>query len=157
MKTLQQGLVILTILLTASCKKETTQKVRTLEMKVNGVNWTATKNIAGYYNTASGGITITGQTADESISLTRDSISGFGTFAIPRGNINGLFLKNGSLMPFTASSSASNSHGSVRFFNRINDNALANYENIEADFSGVLYNSFHTDSVVITDGKLRYQ
>ena len=138
------------------CKKENEEKVLTLEMKINGVRWVAAKNVAGLYNTSTNGINITGQTGDELVSVSRDNVTGNGTYAIPSGNMNALVLKGGSVLPYTASSSKIKSHGSVTVLSQ-SSSAISYIKNIEADFSGVLYDSFGTDSVVITEGKLRYQ
>jgi hypothetical protein len=147
---------VLSMLVLNACKKENTDKVLTLEMKINGVRWVAAKNVAGLYNTSTNGINITGQTGDELVSVSRDNVTGNGTYAIPSGNMNALVLKAGAVLPYTASSSKVKSHGSVTVLSQTSS-AISYIKNIEADFSGVLYDSFGTDSVVITEGKLRYQ
>ncbi len=139
-----------------SCKKDEIEKTFTLEMKVNGVQWTATKNIAGIYNTSTNGINITGEKGDELIALKSDNVTGTGTYTIPNVTMNALVLKAGSVLPYTVSSSKVKSHGSVTVLS-VSNSAVSNIKNIEADFSGVLFDSFSNDSVVITEGKLRYQ
>ncbi len=150
------AIMVLGAILLNGCKKDNEEKVLTLEMKVNGVRWVAAKNVAGLYNTSTNGINITGQTGDELVSVSRDNVTGNGTYAIPSGNMNALVLKGGSVLPYTASSSKVKSHGSVTLLSQ-SSSAISYIKNIEADFSGVLYDSFGTDSVVITEGKLRYQ
>jgi hypothetical protein len=154
-KTILTALVVSLAFLNA-CKKEEVKKDFTLEMKVNGVLWTATKNIAGLYNTSTNGINITGQKGDETIGLSRDNVTGSSSYTIPTGSMTALILKAGTVIPYSANSSKPKSHGSVTFLTQ-SPSAVSNIKNIEADFSGVLYDSFNTDSVVITQGKLRYQ
>lgn len=148
--------MVFSAMLLNGCKKDNVEKELTLEMKVNGVRWVAAKNVAGLYNTSTNGINITGQTGDELVSVSRDNVTGNGTYAIPSGNMNALVLKGGVVLPYTASSSKVKSHGSVTVLSQ-SSSAISYIKNIEADFSGVLYDSFGTDSVVITEGKLRYQ
>ena len=148
--------MVFSAMLLNGCKKDNIEKELTLEMKVNGVRWVAAKNVAGLYNTSTNGINITGQTGDELVSVSRDNVTGNGTYAIPSGNMNALVLKGGVVLPYTASSSKVKSHGSVTVLSQ-SSSAISYIKNIEADFSGVLYDSFGTDSVVITEGKLRYQ
>lgn len=150
------AIMVLGAILLNGCKKDNVEKVLTLEMKINGVRWVAAKNVAGLYNTSTNGINITGQTGDELVSVSRDNVTGNGIYAIPSGNMNALVLKGGSVLPYTASSSKVKSHGSVTLLSQ-SSSAISYIKNIEADFSGVLYDSFGTDSVVVTEGKLRYQ
>lgn len=154
MKTI--SVLVFSAVLLSACKKENEERKLTLEMKINGVLWVAEKNIAGLYNTNTNGINITGQKGDELISVFKDNVTGEGSYTIPSGNINALISKSGSILPYTASSSKPSSHGSVTILSQTST-AVSYIKDIEAEFSGVLYDPFNMDSVVITEGKLRYQ
>ena len=149
-------LLLVAMVFINGCNKDEDEKDFTLEMKVNGVLWTATKNIAGLYNISTNGINITGQKGDENIGLSRDNVTGLGTYAIPSGSLTSLMLKSGVVLPYSANSLRPQSHGTVTVLS-ISASALSDIKNIEADFSGVLYDTFNTDSIVITEGKIRYQ
>ena len=92
-KTISILLLLATVFING-CNKDEDEKDFTLEMKVNGVLWTATKNIAGLYNISTNGINITGQKGDENIGLSRDNVTGLGTYAIPSGTLTCLVLND---------------------------------------------------------------
>ncbi len=151
--------VIATLIGLNACKKDegtSGSKDYTLEMKVNGTLWTAEKNQAGSYIPSRKSISLTGQKGDEIILLNRDSITSTGTYNMPSGSITVHYIKNGALKIYTLSSSKPKSHGSVTLLSLTNS-PLPDGQYPEANFDGVLYDSFNADSIVVTEGKLRYQ
>lgn len=144
------------VLINACNKDEKNEKVFSLEMKVDGVLWTAAKNQAGSYSSGNKKLSLTGQKGDEIINLNRDSVNLNGTYVMPGGSITVNYIKGGSLRIYSLSASKPNTRGSVTL-KTLNDSGIPNVQYPEADFSGVLYDSFNADSIVITEGKLRYQ
>lgn len=139
-----------------ACKKEEIkEKSFSLEMKVNGVLWTATKNQSGLYTPSSGELILGGQKGEEIINLNRDSVNLNGQFTMPSGNISVLYMKGGSLKMYTLSESKPNTNGSVTL-KTINESGIPNIKYPEVDFSGILFDNFNVDSIIITEGKLRY-
>jgi hypothetical protein len=144
------------VLINACNKEENSKKSFTLEMKVDGVLWTAAKNQAGLFTPSTGKLSFTGQKGDELVSLNKDSVALNGTYAMPSGSITVLYTKGGSLISYSLSSSKPKTKGSVTL-KSLNESGVTNVQYPEADFSGVLYDIFNADSIVITEGKLRYQ
>ncbi len=147
----------------SACKKNnSSSKQFTLEMKVNGTMWTATKNQVGLYDSQDKSISISGETDNDLFRLTKDAgVTGVGTFALPSGNMS-LFIGTGAAQKqYTIFNASPKARGSVTLLNTTPNSSglssLANTYYPEADFSGVLYQVLGTDSVVITEGKLRYQ
>lgn len=160
-KTVLTAIVLSLVFLNACKKEEASRKEFTLEMKVNGVLWTAAKNQAGLYNTTEKKLTFTGQKGDDIFQLSKDSMNGLGTYNLPSGTIT-LFLGTGAAQKqYSLSSSKPKTRGSVTLLTTTSNGtglaSLANQEYPEANFSGVVYDAFSVDSVVITEGKLRYQ
>jgi len=75
---------------------------------------------------------------------------------MPSGSITVNYVKGGSLKIYTLSASQPKTKGSVTL-KTINESGIPNVKYPEVDFSGVLYDPFNADSIVITEGKLRYQ
>lgn len=147
--------LLFTSLLIASCKKEESKKDYTLEMKVNGVLWKATKSQVGLLRRSDGYMSISGETATDVFGFTKNTgVTGVGSYQIPAGNFNFIYVKDGvqKIYGWTSTPKLVNIN-----ITKIIGPPVLNFENIEADFSAVAYDQFGTDSVVITDGKLRYQ
>lgn len=149
-------ILLFSLLTVVGCKKEDDkEKDHTIEMKVNGVLWKATKNQVGILRRSDGYMSIGGQTETDNFILSKSTgVSGLGTYQIPAGSFNFIYVKNGvqKIYGWTSTYKLIN----VNITNVIGPVVLG-FENIEADFSGVAYDQFGTDSVVITEGKLRYQ
>lgn len=147
---------LFSLLAIVGCKKEVEkEKDHTLEMKVNGVLWKATKNQAGILRKSDGYMSFTGQTETDNFIISKSTgVFGIGTYQIPTGNFNFIYVKDGVQKIYGWSSTRKEIN--VEITNVIGPVVLG-YENIEADFSGVAYDQFGTDSIVITEGKLRYQ
>lgn len=144
------------VLINACNKEENAEKSFTLEMKVDGVLWTAAKNQAGLFTTSTGKLSVTGQKGDELFNLSKDSLALNVTKAMPSGSITMNYLKGGNLRIYTLSASKPKTKGSVTI-KTLNESGVPNVQYPEVDFSAVLYDLLDVDSIVITEGKLRYQ
>lgn len=156
-------LIFVSIAFLSACKKDSnTKKSFTLEMKINGVLWTATKDQAGIYNTQTKRINIGGAKGDETFVFSRDTVNGVGTYSLPSGAMTMIISTGSSRFPYSVSSSNPRSRGSLTLLNSTASSTTGNpnidaMERPEANFSGVLFDTFNLDSIIITEGKLRYQ
>lgn len=150
--------IVFSFVLINACKKEEEkEKSFLLEMKIDGVLWTATKNQTGLYTPSSGKLSLTGQgTGDEIINLNRDSVNLNGTYAMPTGTITVNHIKGGTLRIYSLSASQPRTRGSLTL-KTINESRIPNVKYPEVDFSAVLFDGFNVDSIIVTEGKLRYQ
>lgn len=149
------GLLLFTSLFIAGCKKEDTKKEYTLEMKVNGVLWKATKGQAGLLRRSDGYLSVSGQTETDNFGFSKSTgVTGVGRYQIPTGNINFIYVKDGVQKIYGWASTYKLVDINLT---KVTGPIVLGFENIDLDFSAVAYDQFGTDSVVITDGKLRYQ
>jgi hypothetical protein len=144
------------VLINACNKEENSEKTFTLEMKVDGVLWTAAKNQAGIFTPSTGKLSLTGQKGDEIVNLNKEALALNVTSAMPSGTMTVNYTKGGNLRIYSLSASKPKTKGSVTL-KTLNDSGVANVQYPEVDFSGVLYDLLDVDSIVITEGKLRYQ
>jgi hypothetical protein len=144
------------VLINACNKEENADKSIILEMKVDGVLWTATKDQAGLFTPSTGKLIIGGQKGDELFSLSKESLALNVTSAMPSGSITMNYLKGGNLRIYSLAASKPKTKGSVTL-KTLNESGVPNVQYPEVDFSGVLYDFLDVDSIVITEGKLRYQ
>ena len=157
MKKVTLAAILFSFILINACNKEdSNEKSFTLEMKVDGVLWTAAKNQTGIFTPSTGKLSLTGQKENEIINLNRDSLTLNATSTMPSGSITVNYVKGGSLKIYTLSASQPKTKGSVTL-KTINESGIPNVKYPEVDFSAVLYDAFNADSIVITEGKLRYQ
>jgi outer membrane biogenesis lipoprotein LolB len=84
-------------LIISSCKKEDgKEKDYTLEMKVNGVQWKATKNQTGLFRRSDGYLAVSGQTETDNFGFSKSSgVTGVGAYQIPAGSFNFIYVKDG--------------------------------------------------------------
>jgi len=160
-RTILTAMIISMAFLNACKKEDASKKTFSLEMKINGVLWVAAKNQSGIYSTSVKSLSFTGQRGDDIFNFAKDTVTGVGTYAMPSGNIALILGSGSSQKQYNLNSSKPKSRGSVSFLNSSPNQtglpSLASIEYPEVNFSAVLFDAFNVDSVVITEGKLRYQ
>ena len=156
MKKIILTVVALSLVMINACTiEEIKGKVFSLEMKVDGALWTAEKYQIGLYTPSSGELILGGQKGEEIINFHRNSVNLNGPFTMPSGNISISYMKGDSLKVYLLSESKPNTNGSVTL-KTINESGMPNIKYPEADFSGILFDISNLDSIIITEGKLRY-
>lgn len=158
MKTNILALAFTALIFITACKKEEKEKDYSLELKIDGTAWVAEKNQSGVYSTNDKILTFGGEKENDDVFLASfTNVTNTGNYYIPSSGTINLTLHDGvgGLKIYT--SNKPDAHFELDFYNRIEEGSVFGLEYVELNFTGVLYNfSGAPDSVVITDGKLRY-
>ena len=175
------GIIILFVTFFSGCKKDNsnnnnnngltpsannTNYEQTLQMKVNGIDWIPTMAITGNRMVALGNdvTQIAGRkdiTSSNSETLTIGMIgpNTTGSFDV-RAN-SGTFQFAYNYLPYIFaynSPSTNKGHLVVEILSEVKKTATSSTTYLSANFSGVVYNPYDADdSVIITEGKLRFK